>query len=123
MRLEPCDAMVEADERLLTSALVNLLKNAVQVSKAGQTVEVGARVEHQTVCLQVLDHGPGIAVDQQGHIFEPFFTTKAQGTGLGLPLARKLAEAHHGTLTLESAPGRTIFRLHLPVATGARLHR
>jgi signal transduction histidine kinase len=122
VRLEPCDAMVEADERLLTSALVNLLKNAVQISTAGQAVEVGAHVEHQLVCLEVIDHGPGIAPAQLAHIFEPFFTTKEQGTGLGLPLARKLAEAHHGTLTLESAPGRTVFRLHLPVARGIDSH-
>ena len=47
---------------------------------------------------------------------EPFFTTREKGTGLGLPLARKLLEAHRGSLSVESRPGRTVFRAELPLA-------
>jgi signal transduction histidine kinase len=62
---------------------------------------------------EVQDEGPGIPPEVQARIFEPFFTTREQGTGLGLPLARKLVEANGGTLTLESRKGRTVFRLVL----------
>jgi signal transduction histidine kinase len=65
--------------------------------------------------LEVHDEGPGIPDDVQARIFEPFFTTREQGTGLGLPLAKKLVEANRGTLSLESKPGATTFRITLPV--------
>lgn len=108
---------VEVDASLLTSALVNLIKNAVQVSRRGQTVSLVGRANGATYELSVHDDGPGIAAELQARIFEPFFTTREKGTGLGLPLAKKLAEAHRGTLTLESRPGSTTFRLSLPSKT------
>lgn len=106
----------EGDESLLTSALVNLVKNALQVSKAGQRVLVRGRAEAGQGLLEVVDEGPGIAEELQERIFEPFFTTREKGTGLGLPLARKLVEANGGTLSLRSRPGETCFSLRLPVA-------
>ncbi|MBL8920290.1 MAG: HAMP domain-containing histidine kinase [Myxococcaceae bacterium] len=108
---------LEGDESLLTSALVNLVKNALQVSKAGQRVRVVGREERDHGALEVHDEGPGIAADLQARVFEPFFTTREKGTGLGLPLARKLVEANGGTLSLESQPGRTVFRLTVPRAS------
>lgn len=113
--VEGDEATLEGDLSLLTSALVNLVKNAVQISAAEQKVTVkgtrrGARYE-----IEVRDEGPGIAAELQARVFEPFFTTREKGTGLGLPLARKLAEAHRGALTLRSKPGETIFTLSLPV--------
>lgn len=114
--LEVGAARLEGDESLLTSALVNLVKNALQVSKAGQTVRVVGRVEGGRGVLEVHDEGPGIPVELQARIFEPFFTTREKGTGLGLPLARKLVDANSGALTLESQPGHTVFRLSLPLA-------
>lgn len=121
LELEVEDVVLEGDESLLTSALVNLVKNAVQVSKPTQRVRVVARVEPKRVLLEVHDEGPGIAAESQARIFEPFFTTKEKGTGLGLPLARKLVEAHGGTLTLRSTPGDTVFVLELPRASGEGL--
>lgn len=108
------DGEVEVDASLMTSALVNLVKNAVQISTTGQTVSLSGRVNGERYELLVHDEGPGIAADLQARIFEPFFTTREKGTGLGLPLAKKLSEAHRGTLTLESRPGSTTFRLSLP---------
>jgi signal transduction histidine kinase len=108
-------ASVTGDESLLTSALVNLVKNAVQVSTAGQRVTLRGARRGDGYALEVSDEGPGIAEELQARIFEPFFTTREKGTGLGLPLARKLAEAHRGTLTLASTPGRTTFTLLLPL--------
>jgi signal transduction histidine kinase len=113
LTVESTEAFVEVDESLLTSALVNLVKNAVQVSTPGQTVVVRALTNGDHVLLEVEDEGPGIPQATLEHIFEPFFTTKEKGTGLGLPLARKLVEAHRGALAVESAPGRTVFRLSL----------
>ena len=108
-------ATLQGDGSLLTSALVNLVKNAVQVSTSGQRVTLRGRKMNGQYSVEVVDQGPGIAADLQARIFEPFFTTREKGTGLGLPLARKLAEAHRGTLTLESKPGETVFKLTLPV--------
>ncbi|MCA2982118.1 MAG: two-component sensor histidine kinase, partial [Myxococcaceae bacterium] len=62
---------------------------------------------------------PGIPPDVQARIFEPFFTTREKGTGLGLPLARKLVEANGGALAVSSRPGRTVFSLSLPRAAPA----
>jgi len=108
------DAPLSGDQNLLTSALVNLLKNAVQISTAGQTVTLAGARSGADYAIEVRDAGPGIPEATQAQIFEPFFTTKEKGTGLGLPLARKLAEAHRGTLTLRSKPGETVFTLRLP---------
>lgn len=116
LETELADVKVDGDESLLTSALVNLVKNAVQVSKSGQRVRVSAAAVGATVRLEVRDEGPGIPADVVPRIFEPFFTTKEKGTGLGLPLARKLVEAHGGTLTVRSRPGETVFVLDLPRA-------
>ncbi|HEY0881240.1 MAG TPA: HAMP domain-containing sensor histidine kinase, partial [Archangium sp.] len=112
--VEAQPAKLSGDASLLTSALVNLVKNAVQISTAGQQVTLRGRLDGARYVFDVEDQGPGIASELQAQIFEPFFTTREKGTGLGLPLARKLAEAHRGTLTLESKPGRTCFRLSLP---------
>ncbi len=114
LEVEAEDAQLSGDESLLTSALVNLVKNAVQVSVAGQKVSLRGALEGADYVFEVSDEGPGIAPELQARIFEPFFTTREKGTGLGLPLARKLAEAHRGTLRLESKPGHTRFTLKLP---------
>jgi signal transduction histidine kinase len=115
LQVEAQPATLEGDFNLLTSALVNLVKNAVQASPAGGGVRLEGRVENGQYLVEVADEGSGIAGELQARIFEPFFTTREKGTGLGLPLARKLVEAHRGTLTLESVPGKTTFRLSLPL--------
>jgi len=67
--------------------------------------------------VRVIDDGPGIPADIQTRIFEPFFTTKpiGQGTGLGLDISRRAVAAHGGSIVLESRPGRTEFRISLPL--------
>lgn len=112
-------ADLEGDENLLISALVNVLKNAVQISKPGQRVTVvGASHETESsYTVEVRDEGPGIAPEVQPRLFEPFFTTREQGTGLGLPLARKILEAHRGHISLVSSPGSTVFTLEVPRPT------
>ena len=112
--VEAAEATLQGDVSLLTSAVVNLVKNAVQVSTAAQTVTLAGVLRGAEYAIEVRDQGPGIADDLQARIFEPFFTTREKGTGLGLPLAKKLAEAHRGTLTLRSRPGETVFTMTLP---------
>ncbi|MFT3840882.1 MAG: HAMP domain-containing sensor histidine kinase [Myxococcaceae bacterium] len=115
LEAKPSAGQVEGDVSLLTSALVNLVKNAVQAAPKGSVVKVSGEAAKGRYAIEVHDCGAGIAKEIQSRVFEPFFTTREKGTGLGLPLARKLAEAHGGTLTLSSVPGDTTFRLELPL--------
>ncbi len=108
-------ATVAADVALVTAALVNLLKNAVQASPEGGQVLLEGALRGDRYEMAIQDAGGGIPAEMQERIFEPFFTTREKGTGLGLPLARKIAQAHGGELTLESAPGKTRFTLSLPL--------
>lgn len=112
--LEVAEGTLEADRELLTAAMVNLLQNALQASEAEHTVHVVGAHEGTQYVVRVRDAGPGIPAEVQAQIFEPFFTTREQGTGLGLPLTRKIVEAHGGTLTVTSVPGDTCFTLRLP---------
>ncbi len=123
---------VLGDPVALREVLVNLLFNATDALPYGGSIEVGARdlpivaaspdgvPVPQRVELWVRDSGTGIPEDVQARIFEPFFTTKgAQGSGLGLPMVRKVVEAHGGSVSLESAHGAgTTFRIVLPAAAG-----
>ncbi len=94
-----------ADEHLLEQLLVNLLLNAAQASPDAGAVRLQATARNAGVRLVVEDWGCGMAPETAGRAMEPFFTTKARGTGLGLPICRKIAEAHGGTIAVRSAPG------------------
>jgi signal transduction histidine kinase len=117
VEVEAEPAMLEADGSLLTAALVNLVKNAVQASPRGGRVRVTGRGHGGDYTIRVEDHGSGVPEPERERIFEPFFTTREKGTGLGLPLSRKIARAHGGELRLVCAPGATAFELTLPVGT------
>jgi signal transduction histidine kinase len=101
--------------------LANLIDNAVKYSPAGDEVEVAAAAENGTVRIAVRDNGPGIAREHQKLIFEKFGRAKVAGTakpgtGLGLFIARSIAEAHGGSIDVESVPDRgATFVLALPV--------
>ena len=98
----------------------NLIDNAVKYSAAGDTVEIAASALNGRVVVEVHDRGPGIPREQQRLIFEKFGRatggTAKPGTGLGLFIARSIAEAHGGTLEVQSLPGQgATFTLELPV--------
>jgi len=111
---------VRGDRERLRQVLRNLLENAVKYSPAGEAVDVRARAEDGRVLVTVEDSGPGIPAEQHGLIFERFGRANVglgkPGTGLGLFIARSIAEAHGGTLSVVSAPGKgAVFTLELPV--------
>jgi len=95
-----------------------LLDNALDAVASGGRVEVLAVRENQNVVVRIIDDGPGITEEVRDRIFDPFFTTKPQGhgTGLGLDIVRRLVRHNDGAIDFESRPGRTEFRVRLPIA-------
>jgi signal transduction histidine kinase len=109
---------LRGDGERLRQVLDNLIENAVKYSNAGDEVVVSARRERGLVRVEVADHGPGIPLDQQRLIFEKFGRARNNrpGTGLGLFIARSIAEAHGGSVDVRSVPGEgATFVLELPV--------
>jgi signal transduction histidine kinase len=100
----------------------NLIDNAIDAVPESGRVDVTASRRGDKVVVRVVDDGPGIAEEKVGRIFEPFFTTKPQGegTGLGLDTARRLVLLHRGQIDVDSRPGRTEFRVILPVTQGGQ---
>ena len=96
----------------------NLIDNALDAVKDDGHVEVKANREGERIVVRVIDDGLGIPASIRESIFDPFFTTKpmGQGTGLGLDIVRRLVRHNDGIIEVESQPGRTEFRVKLPVA-------
>jgi len=110
--------LIEADPLRLRQALDNLVANAVTHSPPGGEVVVSVLVSGGEILLSVSDKGAGIPIEEQERIFEPGvrLATARPGSGIGLAVARAIAEAHGGTLTVESAPGEgATFTLVLPL--------
>ncbi len=114
--LHPDQIELECDPERVAQVLRILLDNALRHTPPGTGVRVSAARSNGHVRLEVSDRGLGINHQNMPHIFEPFFTSneQAQGAGLGLAIARELAERMHGRLTVRSGPGRTTFSLVLP---------
>ncbi len=95
---------------------VNLIQNAVYAMSGIGRLEIRTSRDQNRIRIAVVDSGPGIPPEIQPRIFEPFFTTKrlGEGTGLGLDISRRIVEEHEGSITFESAPGRTSFEIELP---------
>ena len=106
----------------LNQVWTNLVDNAVAAMSGGGTLTVRTRRADGCAVVEVEDTGEGIPDAVRGRIFEPFFTTKpaGQGTGLGLDISwRIVTRKHGGSLTVESRPGRTVFRVELPLVRPA----
>jgi two-component system nitrogen regulation sensor histidine kinase GlnL len=119
----------------LVQVILNLVKNAAEAATGetqpnpeitlitgfqhGMRLAVPGTTTRMEIPLLVAvrDNGPGIPDDIRPHLFEPFVTSKASGSGLGLALVAKIIGDHGGLIEVDSRPGRTEFRLHLPVLT------
>ncbi|WP_223750018.1 MULTISPECIES: sensor histidine kinase KdpD [unclassified Myxococcus] len=114
-RYLPGHETVELDAGRFQQALENVLRNAVQVSPAGQRVEVGVAQEGPALVFTVRDHGPGIPKGDEERIFEPFVTGRLRGVGLGLAITRRIVELHGGSVSARThAEGGAEFRLTVP---------
>jgi signal transduction histidine kinase len=121
LNTEPDDITITADERRVRQIVFNLVSNAVKFTPSGGRIDINARLENGHVEVAVADTGAGIPPEDMEAIFEDFEQAsagkEAEGTGLGLPLSRRLVELHGGHLWAESVPGHgSTFRFTLPVA-------
>ncbi len=107
----------------LNQIWANLIDNALDAAASPGRVEVTATRERHRVVVRVVDNGPGIPAEVLGRMFEPFFTTKpvGQGTGLGLDIVRRLVSHNDAEIDVDSQPGRTEFRVSLPLANAQEL--
>jgi signal transduction histidine kinase len=111
---------IEADEELLRQALLNLIQNACQAMPRGGFVTVSARVDGQTLCLEVTDEGVGIAAEEVERIFTLYYTTKSDGTGIGLSVVYRIVQMHDGSIDVRSEIGRgTTMTIRLPLRGAA----
>jgi two-component system OmpR family sensor kinase len=117
---EPLEVI--GDQARLHQVVVNLLANARVHTPAGSTVLVELEKQEENVLLRVIDNGLGIPQEQMPELFERFTRgdasrTRATGsTGLGLAIVNAVVQAHHGSVTVTSEPGRTMFTVSLPAA-------
>jgi PAS domain S-box-containing protein len=112
------DAVVQADPEMLRAVMLNLVLNACHAS-GGQPVEIEMIADGVMCRIEVRDRGPGIPDEIRDRIFDPFFTTKSSGTGLGLPIVKRLIEAQGGQVRLRTRDGGgTVAEVSLPGSRG-----
>ena len=108
---------VSADAEMLKIVFQNLLVNSAQAMGGEGRIRVDVKRAEAWCLVAFTDHGPGIPPDVRDKIFTPFFTTKARGSGLGLPTAKRLVEAHNGQISIECpAAGGTTVTVKLPAS-------
>jgi two-component system sensor kinase FixL len=110
-------AQVMADPELLKIIFINLFVNSAQAMRGAGAIKVSIAQVDSECQIVVADAGPGIPVEIRDKLFSPFVTTKARGTGLGLSTVKRLVEAHHGRISVDSPEkGGTVVTLWLPLA-------
>ena len=115
LEVEPGLPRATAHGGELNQVWMNLIDNALDAIPDGGNIDVLVRPEMDRIVVEVVDDGPGIPPDVISRIFDPFFTTKPQGegTGLGLDMAQRFVRRSQGDISVESRPGRTVFRVSL----------
>ena len=110
--------IVPGDEYQLHQAFLNLFFNAIEAMEPGGELRVKTEFleKSRAVLISVADNGSGVAAENLPRLFDAFFTTKQQGTGLGLPITKRIIEEHKGDITVESEPDKgTTFHVRLPL--------
>lgn len=112
---------IRGSQERLSQVWMNLIRNAVQAMNYHGTLTLRTGRDSGGSFVSVIDSGPGISPEIQERIFDPFFTTKKGGVGmgLGLDICRKIVEGHNGTITFDSRPGNTVFKVYFPVSDAA----
>lgn len=105
------------DEIKLRQAVINLLKNAAESSRPGNPIELCVTADDTRLFITVKDHGCGMSEELLASVFEPFHTTKPYGTGLGLPIVKRIILSHEGSISIDSKEGiGTSITLTLPLS-------
>ncbi len=117
----PAGLNINADEVFIRQAISNLLQNAVEAMPEGGAIRISCSQDGGSILLTIADTGHGIPESIRDKIFLPFYTTKERGTGLGLAIVHKIIVSHGGTITAESLPEGTVFRIILPKDAAAHL--
>jgi signal transduction histidine kinase len=134
-RIDPPELMVTGSHSHLRDVIEALLSNAMKFSKDEASISLTAVKDGDCVRMEVEDHGTGICMADQPHVFKPMFSTLdmlkhstgeygycKRGMGLGLAIAKRFVELHHGEITFSSDPAKgTVFRVRLPMAVNARI--
>ncbi|GBF38437.1 sensor histidine kinase [Leptospira johnsonii] len=112
------NSLVKGQADHLTQVWANLINNAFQAISYQGRLDLESYIKDNYLIVSVTDDGPGVPKEIQDKIFEPFFTTKekGEGSGLGLDICKKIVERHQGKIDFDSIPGRTTFRVYLPLA-------
>jgi two-component system sensor histidine kinase KdpD len=116
---------VPFDSRLTKLAIKQVLDNALKYSPPETPIELQMRADDDGVSLEITDRGTGIPPQEQGKVFQRFYRSPAvekriPGSGLGLSIAHRILQAHRGDLTVTSEPGKTTFRLTLPLSSSSK---
>ncbi|GAA6178922.1 ATP-binding protein [Shimia sp. NS0008-38b] len=127
---DPSLPPAEGDSDQLLQVVLNLLKNASEAAGDKGVIRIHTFYEHSfrmrrkdgsgqplPLQIEIIDDGPGLPQDLEGDVFDPFVSGRENGTGLGLALVSKIISDHGGLISVDSAPGRTVFKLSLPRAS------
>lgn len=116
---EGADVALRVHDRLVARLFKVLYENAIQiVAPRAAEITTRARIEGDDIVVEVSDDGPGVPMEIRSTLFEPLVTARAGGTGMGLPLARRIARAHGGAIVLADSPKGASFHVKLPRAPG-----
>lgn len=117
VKYDSTDPMIAVDEKRFKQVLFNIVDNALDVISAGMELKIETRGKDGYGALDIIDTGPGIPEELCDKIFNIFFTTKLRGSGLGLPVSKKIVEDHGGHIEFESKSGSgTKFSVYFPMA-------